>query len=83
MVQQLTSLNCSSSAHKDCKCVSMVGCENVMHQWAVRWTEVSDQPDEASFCTYCEEPYSGYISGQPETFKVRFLILAFDSITWV
>ncbi|XP_048329235.2 diacylglycerol kinase 1 [Ziziphus jujuba] len=59
-------LNCSSSAHKDCKCVSMVECENVTHQWAVRWTEVTDQPDEASFCSYCEEPCSGsFLGGSP------------------
>lgn len=59
-------LNCSSGAHKDCKCVSMVGCENVMHQWAVRWTEVTDQPDEASFCSYCEEPCSAsFLGGSP------------------
>ncbi|KAH7528959.1 hypothetical protein FEM48_Zijuj05G0132900 [Ziziphus jujuba var. spinosa] len=59
-------LSCSSSAHKDCKCVSMVEGENVMHQCAVRWTEVTDQPDEASFCSYCEEPCSGaFLGGSP------------------
>ncbi|KAL6178013.1 hypothetical protein ACLB2K_049533 [Fragaria x ananassa] len=59
-------LGCSSSAQKDCKCVSMIGYERVMHQWAVRWTEVSDQPDETSFCSYCEEPCSGsFLSGSP------------------
>ncbi|KAH0975785.1 hypothetical protein GBA52_017684 [Prunus armeniaca] len=35
-------LSCSSSAHKDCKCVSMMGYEQVMHQWAVRWNEHQD-----------------------------------------
>ncbi|KAF2312845.1 hypothetical protein GH714_040895 [Hevea brasiliensis] len=59
-------LSCSSSAHKDCKCVSMVGFENVMHQWAVRWTEMTDQPCETSFCSFCEEPCSGsFLSGSP------------------
>ncbi|KAA8542534.1 hypothetical protein F0562_023686 [Nyssa sinensis] len=59
-------LSCSSIAHKDCKCVSMVGYEHVMHQWAVRWTEVTDQPDETSFCSYCEEPCSGsFLGGSP------------------
>ncbi|KAK3018414.1 hypothetical protein RJ639_003435 [Escallonia herrerae] len=59
-------LSCSSNAHKDCKRVSMVGYEHVMHQWAVRWTEIMDQPDEASFCRYCEEPCSGsFLGGSP------------------
>ncbi|XP_050223080.1 diacylglycerol kinase 1 [Mercurialis annua] len=59
-------LSCSSSAHKDCKCASMVGLDHVMHQWAVRWTEITDQPDETSFCSYCEEPCSGsFLSGSP------------------
>ncbi|XVF08991.1 hypothetical protein REPUB_Repub07fG0051700 [Reevesia pubescens] len=59
-------LSCSSSAHKDCKCVSMIGFEHVMHQWAVRWTELADQPDEASFCSYCEEPCSrSFLGGSP------------------
>ncbi|XP_057465364.1 diacylglycerol kinase 1-like isoform X2 [Actinidia eriantha] len=59
-------LVCSSSAHKDCKCVSMVGYEQVIHQWAVRWTEVTDQPDETSFCSHCEEPCSGsFLGGSP------------------
>ncbi|XP_042011718.1 diacylglycerol kinase 1-like [Salvia splendens] len=48
-------LGCSSNAHRDCKCVSMFGYEHLMHQWAVRWTKVTDQPDESSFCCYCEE----------------------------
>ncbi|KAI5329488.1 hypothetical protein L3X38_028885 [Prunus dulcis] len=54
-------LSCSS-AHKDCKCVCMMGYEHVMHQWAVRWYEVTDQP-ETSFCSYCEEPCSGSFLG--------------------
>ncbi|XP_062168921.1 diacylglycerol kinase 1 isoform X2 [Alnus glutinosa] len=59
-------LSCSSSAHKDCKCVSMIGNEPVMHQWAVRWTEITDQPDGTSFCSYCEEPCSGsFLGGSP------------------
>ncbi|PQQ17211.1 diacylglycerol kinase 1 [Prunus yedoensis var. nudiflora] len=59
-------LSCSSSAHKDCKCVCMMGYEHVMHQWAVRWNEVTDQPDETSFCSYCEEPCSGsFLGGSP------------------
>ncbi|KAK8537613.1 hypothetical protein V6N13_096573 [Hibiscus sabdariffa] len=59
-------LSCSSGAPKDCKCVSMIGVEHVMHQWAVRWTELTDQPDEASFCSYCEEPCSGsFLGGSP------------------
>ncbi|XP_027330134.1 diacylglycerol kinase 1 isoform X2 [Abrus precatorius] len=59
-------LICSSSAHKDCKCVSMIGYEHVMHQWAVRWTDVADQPDEITLCSYCEEPCSGtFLSGSP------------------
>ncbi|MED6198329.1 Diacylglycerol kinase [Stylosanthes scabra] len=59
-------LSCSSSAHKDCKCVSMVGYEHVVHQWAVRWTDVADHPDETTYCSYCEEPCSGtFLSGSP------------------
>nr|DAD31426.1 TPA_asm: hypothetical protein HUJ06_010277 [Nelumbo nucifera] len=59
-------LNCSSKAHKDCKCISMFGCEHVMHQWALRWTENTDQPDETSCCSYCEEPCSGsFLGGSP------------------
>ncbi|XP_042045045.1 diacylglycerol kinase 1-like [Salvia splendens] len=59
-------LGCSSNAHKDCKCVSMFGYEHMMHQWAVRWTEATDQPDESSFCCYCEEPCSGtFLEGSP------------------
>ncbi|KAK8471288.1 hypothetical protein PHAVU_003G185800 [Phaseolus vulgaris] len=59
-------LSCSSSAHKDCKCVSMIGYEHVTHQWAVRWTDVADQPDETALCSYCEEPCGGtFLSGSP------------------
>ncbi|CAK9147990.1 unnamed protein product [Ilex paraguariensis] len=59
-------LSCSSNAHKDCKCVSMIGYEHVMHQWAIWWTEVTDQPDETSFCSHCEEPCSGsFLGGSP------------------
>ncbi|GLT25221.1 hypothetical protein SLA2020_003650 [Shorea laevis] len=59
-------LSCYSKAQKDCKCVSMIGYEHVMHQWAVRWTELADQPDEASFCSYCEEPCAAsFLGGSP------------------
>ncbi|XP_057951341.1 diacylglycerol kinase 1 isoform X2 [Malania oleifera] len=59
-------LGCSSNAQKDCKSLSMIGYENVMHQWAVQWTEVTDQTDETSFCSYCEEPCSGsFLGGSP------------------
>lgn len=59
-------LSCSPNAHKDCKCCSMVGYEHVIHQWAVRWIEDTDQPDEASFCSYCEEPCTGsFLGGSP------------------
>ncbi|ESQ40727.1 hypothetical protein EUTSA_v10012787mg [Eutrema salsugineum] len=58
--------SCSSSAPKDCKCVSMTGYEHVVHQWAVRWTEGADQPDESSFCSYCDEPCSSsFLGGSP------------------
>lgn len=58
--------NCSANAQKDCKCVSMSGCDNVLHQWAVQWTEETDRPDESSVCSYCEEPYSGsFLEGSP------------------
>ncbi|CAA0820882.1 Diacylglycerol kinase 1 [Striga hermonthica] len=56
-------MNCSANAHKDCKCISMFGYKHVVHQWAVRWTEVTDQLDESSFCSYCEEPCSGFFLG--------------------
>ncbi|XP_004508690.1 diacylglycerol kinase 1 [Cicer arietinum] len=59
-------LSCSSSAPKDCKCVSMIGYEHVVHQWAVRWTDIADQPDETTFCSYCEEPCGGtFLTGSP------------------
>ncbi|CAN1312363.1 Diacylglycerol kinase 1 [Linum perenne] len=59
-------LGCSNNAPKDCKCVSMVGYDNVMHQWAVRWNEIMDQTDDTSFCSYCEEPCSGsFLGGSP------------------
>ncbi|KAK7388884.1 hypothetical protein VNO78_23711 [Psophocarpus tetragonolobus] len=59
-------LSCSSSAHKDCKCVSLIGYEHVTHQWAVRWTDVADQPDETALCSYCEDPCGGtFLSGSP------------------
>ncbi|KAL7604117.1 diacylglycerol kinase 1 [Lactuca sativa] len=62
----LAHLNCSANAHKDCKCVSMVGSDHVLHQWAIRWTEVIDQPEGTSFCTYCEEPCSAsFLGGSP------------------
>ncbi|GJZ34037.1 diacylglycerol kinase 1 [Tanacetum coccineum] len=56
-------LNCSPNANKDCKCVSMIGSDHVLHQWAIRWTEVIDQPDGTSFCTHCEEPCSASFLG--------------------
>ncbi|KAI3673365.1 hypothetical protein L6452_39483 [Arctium lappa] len=59
-------LSCSSKAHRDCKCVSMVGSTRVLHLWAIRWTEVVDQPDEISFCSHCEEPCSAsFLGGSP------------------
>lgn len=59
-------LSCSPNAHKDCKCVSMIGYEHVIHQWAVQWTEFTDQTDERSFCSYCEEPCSAsFLGGSP------------------
>ncbi|KAL5723087.1 diacylglycerol kinase (ATP) [Ranunculus cassubicifolius] len=57
---------CSSNAQKDCKCVSMIGSEVVIHQWAVRGTEIADQPDETTSCTHCDEPCSGsFLGGSP------------------
>ncbi|KAK9075478.1 hypothetical protein SSX86_003802 [Deinandra increscens subsp. villosa] len=59
-------LSCSKKAHRDCKCVSMIGATHVLHLWAIRWTEVVDQPDEISFCSHCEEPCSAsFIGGSP------------------
>ncbi|XP_031489898.1 diacylglycerol kinase 1 isoform X1 [Nymphaea colorata] len=57
---------CSHKAHKDCKCVSMIGAKQVMHQWAIRWSEMTDIPDEIPCCCYCEEPCSGsFLGGSP------------------
>ncbi|PIN17315.1 Diacylglycerol kinase [Handroanthus impetiginosus] len=59
-------LSCSANAQKDCKCVSMFGYDHVLHQWAVQWTDVADQPQESSFCSYCEEPCSSsFLGGSP------------------
>nr|XP_043607057.1 diacylglycerol kinase 1-like [Erigeron canadensis]XP_043607058.1 diacylglycerol kinase 1-like [Erigeron canadensis] len=59
-------LSCSSKAHRDCKCVSMIGASRVLHLWAIRWTEVVDQPEEISFCSHCEEPCSAsFLGGSP------------------
>ncbi|KAG6390025.1 hypothetical protein SASPL_151503 [Salvia splendens] len=59
-------LDCSAGAQKDCKCVSMFGCGQVLHQWAVQWTEETDRPDESSFCSHCKEPYTGsFLEGTP------------------
>lgn len=55
-------LICSSKAHKDCKCVSMFGCEHVIHQWAVQRVEVADRSEDTT-CSYCEEPCSGSFLG--------------------
>ncbi|KAJ3674292.1 hypothetical protein LUZ60_004908 [Juncus effusus] len=54
-------LNCSGNSHKDCKCVSLHGFEFVSHQWTVQWYESVDRSDEASFCSYCEEPCGGVL----------------------
>ncbi|ONK76385.1 uncharacterized protein A4U43_C03F27130 [Asparagus officinalis] len=56
---------CSSNANKDCKCISMIGYEHVVHQWAVRWTEMADLSEETSCCSYCEEPCDVYFLGGP------------------
>ncbi|KAG0465819.1 hypothetical protein HPP92_019983 [Vanilla planifolia] len=55
--------NCSSSAHKDCKCVTLFGYKHVTHQWAVQWEEVADRSEEIPSCSYCEEPCSGSFLG--------------------
>ncbi|CAN6470071.1 unnamed protein product [Victoria cruziana] len=58
--------SCSPKAHKDCKCVSMMGAKQVVHQWAIRWSEMTDIPDEIPSCCYCEEPCSGsFLGGSP------------------
>ncbi|KAL8262725.1 hypothetical protein R6Q59_024074 [Mikania micrantha] len=44
----------------------MAGATHVLHIWAIRWTEVVDQPEEISFCSHCEEPCSAsFIGGSP------------------
>ncbi|EPS65398.1 hypothetical protein M569_09378, partial [Genlisea aurea] len=58
-------LSCSPNAQKDCKCLSMIGYGNVPHQWAVLWTEATDQHDESSFCSHCEEPTGSLLGGSP------------------
>lgn len=59
-------LMCSSNAHKDCKCVSMVGYKHEIHQWAVQWVVITDRSEETSYCSYCEEPCSGsFLGGSP------------------
>lgn len=59
-------LICSSNAQKDCKCVSLSGYKHVIHQWAVWWTDVSDQSEESLLCCYCEEPCSrSFLGGSP------------------
>lgn len=58
--------SCSSSAHEDCKCVSMDGFKHVIHQWAVPWTEITDNPDNTPSCSHCEEPCGGsFLDGSP------------------
>ncbi|KAD5507881.1 hypothetical protein E3N88_15584 [Mikania micrantha] len=45
---------------------AMAGATHVLHIWAIRWTEVVDQPEEISFCSHCEEPCSAsFIGGSP------------------
>ena len=51
--------SCSPDAHEDCKCVSMEGSKHVIHQWAVPWTEITDNPDNIPTCSYCDEPCGG------------------------
>lgn len=59
-------LGCSSNAHKDCKCVSMIHIKCVIHQWAVPWTEIADSPEETPCCSHCEEPCgSSFLAGSP------------------
>ncbi|KAM3254588.1 hypothetical protein ACQJBY_048214 [Aegilops geniculata] len=58
--------SCSGNAHKDCKCVSMVGLDHVIHQWAVQWIDTADRSEEDSFCCYCDESCSGaFLAGSP------------------
>ncbi|KAI3852368.1 hypothetical protein MKX03_018848 [Papaver bracteatum] len=59
-------LSCSSKAQKDCKCISMTGYMNMIHQWAVRWTEIADQPDEMASCSICDELCNAsFLGGSP------------------
>lgn len=59
-------LICSSAAHKDCKSVSMIGYDHVVHQWTLRWAELTDHPEESFLCSYCEEPCGGsFLGGSP------------------
>ncbi|CAM0949394.1 unnamed protein product [Alopecurus aequalis] len=58
--------SCSGNAHKDCKCVSMIGLDHVIHQWAVQWIDAADRSEEDSFCCYCDESCSGaFLAGSP------------------
>ncbi|XP_062202692.1 diacylglycerol kinase 1-like [Phragmites australis] len=58
--------SCSGNAHKDCKCVSMVGLDHVLHQWAVQWIDTADHSEEDSFCCYCDESCNGaFLAGSP------------------
>uniref|UniRef100_A0A452YZB5 Diacylglycerol kinase (ATP) n=1 Tax=Aegilops tauschii subsp. strangulata TaxID=200361 RepID=A0A452YZB5_AEGTS len=56
---------CSSNSQRDCKCVSLLGWKHVVHQWTVLWTDIADQPEEAQYCSYCEEPCNGSFLGGP------------------
>jgi diacylglycerol kinase (ATP) len=56
---------CSSDSHTDCKCVSMFGSKHVVHQWAVLWTDTSDQSEEGRYCCYCKESCSESFLGGP------------------
>ncbi|KAL6650148.1 hypothetical protein ACP70R_014372 [Stipagrostis hirtigluma subsp. patula] len=56
---------CSSNSPKDCKCVSMLGSDYVVHQWTVLWTDIADQSEEDHYCCYCEEPCSESFLGGP------------------
>ncbi|OAY72771.1 diacylglycerol kinase 1 [Ananas comosus] len=58
-------ITCSPNAHKDCKCVSMVGSQHVIHQWIVLWAEMADRSEETPCCSYCEEPCGGSFLGGP------------------
>jgi len=43
-------LSCSPNANKDCKCVSMVGYKDVVHQWAIQSREITDLSEESPCC---------------------------------